>query len=199
MRVIAVALILVLLPGGPAAAFAVMDGDAVRAALDYGHGGADMPLAGFLLPWSVYEEKAMRIDGTAERATVYTPFLLVAADARDRALGGGTAAPADAEKVLGDYGGDVVFGVTLFGREPGFAAKVSVGLRQGRKKLKPQQVVAPVAEAVAGRPPGKGLYRAQVYVYFSQRDVDADGAATLTASAADGRRRSFRFALEGYR
>lgn len=195
MRIIALTIAVILLACSPALAVAPVTDALVKAAQDYGRARAEYPQDTFLLPWTVYEEKAARLDGTAERACVYTPFLLVAADARDRTAAGGTVAAADAVKVLGDYDGYLIFGVVLNGDRPDFAGKYTAGLRQDRRPVRPSLVNMPQPPAADGPPP----YQAQVYFYFPLREVALDKPATLTVSAADRRQRVFNVRFERYR
>ena len=44
----------------------------------------DLPMADFFQPWTAYEESSIKLDELTSRAQVFTPFLLVAADARDK-------------------------------------------------------------------------------------------------------------------
>lgn len=193
MRVVALWLAVMLLLTGPALAVASVNEATVKAAQDYGRSKADMPLALFLQPWTAYEENAARLDDMAERACLYTPFLLLAADARDRTAAGEAVTTADAGKVLTDYNGYVIFGVTLSGVRADFAGKVSASLRQGRKSLRPKIVHAQAAVEA------EGGYQAQVYFYFASRDVMADKTARLTVTAADSRQRVFGIPFAGYR
>ncbi|HWQ61828.1 MAG TPA: hypothetical protein VN521_05920 [Negativicutes bacterium] len=187
MRIIALTIAVVMFATGLALAVAPVTAETVMAAQDFGRERADFPLAAFLQLWTVYEERAARLDDTAERACLYTPFLLIAADARDRTAAGGAVAAGDADKVLSDYAGYVIFGVTLVGDRADFAGKYTASLRQGRKYVRPSLVRAPPPPAADGSPP----YRVQVYFYFPAQDVATDRSATLTVAAADKRQRFF--------
>jgi len=185
-----------LLTAAPALAMAAVNAAMVSAAIDYGRSGAKAPLAEFLAPWTVYEERAAGLDETEERACVYTPFLLVAAEARDRTRAGGPMTRADAERVLGDYRGYVIFGVTLFGEQADFAARLTARALLGRRTLRPALVhLPPAAEATADG----SRFWTQLYLYFPDKDFRADSRAVLQVTTADGRRRSFSFLLAGYR
>ncbi len=193
MKIFVLTLAILVLLSGPALAVVPMDAAAIRAAQDYGRSRANVPLADFLLPWTVYEERAARLNDTAERACHYTPFLLVAADARDRTAAGGPVIAADAAKVLDDYAGYVIFGVTLSGVQADVGTKLEASLRQGRKTVRPKLVNA--------LPPGDGSpgYQVQVYFYFPGRDIAADKDALLTVKAADKRTRNFRVSFAAQR
>jgi hypothetical protein len=194
VRVFALCLAIVLLLSAPVLAVAPVNKATISAAQDYGHGRADVPLADFLRPWTVYEENAARLDDSTERACLYTPFLLVAADARDRTAAGEAVNVAMAEKVLADYNGYVIVGVTLSGLKADFAGKCSASLRQGRKSFRAKLVNGPSA-ALTGEAP----YIAKVYFYFTGRDIAPDRPASLAVTAADGRTRLFRLPFAGVR
>lgn len=187
VRMIALTLAALLLLTATALAVAPVNAATIKAAQEYGRVKAEASLTEFFQGWTVYEEKAPKLDETAERACLYTPFLLIAADARDRTLGGGPVTAADAERVLTDYNGYIIVGVTLFGDRPDFVAKLSALLRQGRKTVKPAlvQPSPPAAEKAADR------YQAHFYLYFPVREVAQDRAATLTINVDDKRPRSF--------
>jgi hypothetical protein len=186
VKIFALTMAIVVLLSGPALAVVPMDGAAVRAAQEYGRSKANVPLADFLQPWTVYEEKTVSFDDTAERACHYTPFLLIAADARDRTAAGGPVIAADATRVLADYDGYVILGVTLSGVQAGSGARPAASLRQGRKTIRPSlvNVLPPAADASPG-------YQVQVYFYFPSRSVAVDKEALLTVTA-DKRTRVFR-------
>ncbi|MDT8901518.1 hypothetical protein [Anaeroselena agilis] len=194
MRSVALWVAMMLLLTCPALAVAPVDQNMVKAAQDYGRSKADMPLPLFLQPWTVYEENAPRLDDMTERVCLYTPFLLLASDARDRTAAGEAVTVSDAGKVLADYKGYVIFGVTLSGERADFAGRVSANLRQGRKTFRPKLVHAPpvAVEAAEG-------YQAMVYLYFASRDVATEKPAQLTVAAADGRKRVFGIPFAGYR
>lgn len=188
---------MVMLLSATALAVAPANTATVKAAQDYGRDKADARLSEFLHPWTVYEEKAARLDDTAERAVLYTPFLLIAADARDRTLGGGPVKAADAEKVLADYQGYIICGVTLWGDRPDFVAKLTAGLRQGRKTVKPA-LVQP-AEPLVEKATGAASYQTQFYLYFPAKEVAPNREATLVLAPGDARQRNFYLPLAGFR
>lgn len=194
MRVFALTLIVVLLLSAPAAAVAPVNQANIKAAQDYGRSRAGVPLTDFLQPWTVYEENAARLDEMAERACLYTPFLLVAADARDRTAAGEPVTADAAKKVLAEYNGYVIVGVTLAGMRADFAGKCSASLRQGRKSFRAKIVNAPPA-ALTGEPP----YQAKVYFYFAGRAIAPDKVSSLAVTAADGRTRVFRLPFTALR
>lgn len=196
MRIISFAIVLCLMLGGYAQAIAPITAGSIQTALEYGKKRADLPLEEFFMPWTVYEEKAAKLDEIAERAHLYTPFLLLAADARDKAIAGKPIKLKDAEKVLTDYNGYIIFSVSLFGFEPDFADKVTVTLRQGKRTIKAHNIAMVPTEEKGRLEP---LFASQCYVYFHSKDINADKTVKLEIVAADKRKRSFHFDLAAYR
>lgn len=199
MKTIVIVLIILIFATVQVEAVAPVNANTISAALDYGKIKASAPLNEFFLPWTVYEEKTAKLGETSERAYLYTPFLLIAADARDRTASGAPVTVADVERVLSDYNGYIIFAVTLYGRDAKFTGKVTASLRQEKGTVKARLVNAPqVAERVAGAR-GDGIYEAQCFIYFPAKEVAVDQPATLVISAGDRRQRSFYFPLSNYK
>jgi hypothetical protein len=170
----------------------------ITGAQEYGKSKANASLNEFFQPWTVYEEKAAMLDDTAERAYLYTPYLLIAADARDKVLAGNEVTLADVEKVLTDYNGYMIFGVTLFSPDAGFSGKVSAKLRQGSKVTKAYLIDIPPA----GEKPASDqvpYYQAQGFIYFLIKDIDLDKPVSLQIITRDKRQHHFYFNLRLYR
>jgi hypothetical protein len=177
---------------GQSFAAAPVSADFIAAAQEYGHKNAKIPLVEFLGPWTVFEENAVKLDETTERATLYTPFLLIAADARDKTLDRQDVSFGDGEKVLADYNGYIVFGVTVFGSDPAFAGKATAVLKQGKKKVKAKIYnVSSAPEKTAWSLERSPTFVIQSYIYFSTRDISLAKPATLQITVRD--KRSYRF------
>lgn len=184
----------------PAEAVAPVNANTITAALAYGKNKAGVPLNVFFQPWTVYEERSDKLDETAERACFFTPFLLIAADARDRAVSGAPVTQTDVERILSDYNGYVIFAVTLYGRDAKFAGKLTASLRQEKATIRARLVNSPpLAEIVSSTRGGDGIYEAQCFVYFLTKEVAADKPATLLIATGDRRQRSFYFQLSNYK
>lgn len=200
VRITCLLLAMLLLMAGPVLAVSPVNAHTIKAAVDYGKGKADISLAEFFQPWTVYEEKADIIDETAERAVLFTPFLLVAADARDRTQAGGPVTMGDVEKVLSDYNGYLIFGLTLYGPDPQFAARLAANIRQGGKTVKVHLANVPVtADKAAWASPEQKIYEAPCYLYFLAKDIAVQRPATLVVMTGDKRQRSFYFPLGEYK
>lgn len=181
-------------------AFAPANADVISGAQEYGQNQAELPLAEFLGPWTVFEERAVRLDKMTERATLYTPFLLVAADARDKLLGRRNVSLTDGEKVLTDYSGYLVFAATVFGSEPTFAEKGAAVLKQGGKIVKARLYSVPfAAEKTAWSTEKSPVFAVQCYVYFFAKDINLDKPVTLQITVNDKRRYRYYFDLSQFR
>lgn len=184
----------------PAEAVAPVNANTIKAALDYGKTKAGAPLSEFFRPWTVYEERTVKLDETAERAYLFTPFLLIAADARDRTTSGAPVMMTDVEKILSDYNGYLIFAVTMHGRDPKFTGNLTATIRQEKITAKAHLINAPaVAEKASWNRDGESVYEAQCYLYFLTKEVSIDKQATLVISAGDRHQRSFYFPLNNYK
>jgi hypothetical protein len=180
-------------------AAAEINGDIIAAAQEYGREKASIPLTEFFAPWTVYEEKAAKITPFTDRAFVYTPFLLLAADARDKTQHGQPVRASDSELVLTDYHGFVIFGITVFGHDPALGSKITVTLKQDGKTKKVHSMTTLTAENVQGIAEQRPLYGGQFYAYFLADDVVPEKTAILQVTAGDKRQRKFYFNLSGFK
>ena len=200
MRVICLVVVLLLCCAVPVAAVAPVNADSIAEAQEYGKLRADRPMDEFFQPWTVYEEKCEKLDETSERAFVFTPFLLLAADARDKTLNSQPVSVSDAEKILTDYNGFVIFGAIIFGSEPDFADKLTVTVRQDKKTVKEQMDTRPAkAEKAAWSSAQKPVYVCQAYFYFKSKDIANDKPVVLQISGSGKLERRFSFDLAKYK
>lgn len=188
--------VLMLLLQGPALAMKPIDADAIFEAQQYGKQGAKMVLADFLGPWTAYEEKAVALDTTAERAYLYTPFLLLAANARDKTLKAQPVSLEDSQPILIDYAGMLSFSAVLLGRTPQFAQKMNVRLLQDKKEIAVYQSNTPAQAEKSAAANGSGeLFYAQCYFYFLEKNVDLTKPLVLSITTTDNTERRFFFDL----
>ncbi|MDR3592390.1 MAG: hypothetical protein P4N41_22235 [Negativicutes bacterium] len=183
----------------PVAAVAPVNAGLIDEAQNYGRTNAGKSLAEFLQPWTVYEERSEKLDETAERAYVYTPFLLLAADARDKALNAQGINRADAEKILTDYNGYVIFGVVVSGSEPNFSDKLAAVVKQDKKTVKEYTGTRPPkAEKAPWSPETPPVYVCHAYIYFKSKDIATDKPLVLQINSGRQERR-FSFDLTQYK
>lgn len=160
-------------------AIAPMNLKVIKEAQTYGQTRAMEENNEFLQPWSVYEEAAQRLDETAEKAYLYTPYLLLAADAKQKALDGQLAGNIDSERILGDYAGYIVFSVKLFGDEKKFTDHIAAVLKQGKMQVPTYQLLVPTEAVKNSWYPKKPKYGTECYIYFLERSVDMQAPVTL--------------------
>jgi len=184
----------------PVAAVVPVNADSIAEAQEYGKTKANRPLDEFFQPWTVYEEKSEKLDETGEHVYVYTPFLLLASDARDKTLNTQPIRQADAEKILTDYNGYVIFGVVVYGGTPDFADKLIVSVKQGTKTVKAYSDNRPSkAEKASWSPEQSPVYVCNSYFYFRSKDIAIDKPLVLQISAAGKQDRRFYFDLARYK
>ncbi|BBB93019.1 MAG TPA: hypothetical protein PKA28_01710 [Methylomusa anaerophila] len=166
----------------------------IKDAQKYGMSNIQKPLTDFLLPWVAYEEQANILNATTESAYLYTPYLLIAADARDKALNQQTVKLTDTEKILSDYAGYLVFSVTLYSDGPSFMDDYQIILRQEKTTLKPyQSLTNPVVKSPWH--PQNPQFMSQCYFYFSQKTVNLTKVVSLILITGDKREHRFHFDL----
>lgn len=179
-------------------AIALVNRGVILEAQEYGTKCKQMPLTDFLQPWLVYEENATILNQTTERAYLYTPFLLIANDARDKAKNKQPVELADSEKVLADYAGCLAFAITINGRTENFNNNVQVAIRQDKKIVKPYQALpnVPVKNPWF---PNEPQFTAHSYFYFRDNEIALNKPATLVVVTKDKQERHFYFDLSKFK
>jgi hypothetical protein len=165
----------------------------INEAQSYGKTNAHVKLEDFLLPWISYEEKTPKLNEFSEHAYLYTNFLLIATDAREKSLNGLNPQLDDSEKILTNYNGFLTFSVMLYGTEPKFAQGAVVELKQGNNTIKAQQVTIPAVAEKVLKSSDKPTFRLQCYFYFSSKDIVYDKPIILSIVTKDQRTHSFYF------
>lgn len=200
MKLVTVILGLIILLSVPlsAGAITLINKEVILEAQDYGAKRSKLPLSDFLQPWLAYEEHAAIINETTERAYLYTPFLLLAYDARDKAISKQSIELADSEQILADYAGCLVFSIIVNGNTEKFSDNVQVTIKQEKKIIKPYHAVInpPVKKPWAANEPH---YTAHYYFYFYEQDVVLSKPITLTVTTKDKQERHFYFELPNFK
>lgn len=164
---------------GQCLAVAPVNQKLIDEAQEYGQTWVMQPAAEFLRPWVAYEETVAKLDETAERAYVYTPYLLLAADAQQRTLNGQPVRFRDSERVLGDYAGYLVFSVDLFGGDKSFANRTKAFIKQGNQLIPAYQLLVPPEAAKNNWYPKKPKFGVKCYIYFLEQNVNLQAPLTL--------------------
>lgn len=194
MRQILFSLLVVCLLTDTASAFAPISGDVIREAQQYGKQHNHKVLSDFLIPWTSYEKKAAASNESADRAYLYTPFLLLALDAREKTLQDKTPGSWDAEKVLTEYTGFIVISVILYGDSPDFVKGTEAALTQGTYHFKLYHAAFPAQAVRTAWAKPRPLYAAQCYVYFYDQGLDRKKPLYLNLTN-QGQQRRFYFDL----
>lgn len=174
-------------------AISSIDIQTIKEAQDYGKIKAQDHLKEFLLPWVSYEEKAINLDDTVEHAYLYTSFLLMATDARERTLNGQNVSILDSERILADYTDLLSFSMVLFGNKEDFTKNAQVVLTQGKKTIKSYQVNIPLTAEDITKDGGQPLFKGQCYFYFLEKDIKLDAPVVLLVTTNDKKQHSFYF------
>jgi hypothetical protein len=167
--------------------------EVIKEAQDYGKLQSKNQLQEFLLPWISYEEKAIKLDDSAERSYLYTSFLLIARDAREKSLNNRNVTILDGEEILGDYSGLLSFSTVLYGDKQDFVKNAGVVIKQDNNEIKAYQIIIPPdAEAVL-RDKGQTEFSAQCYFYFLEKDIKPDIPIILLITTNDKKEHRFYF------
>lgn len=194
MKILCCILSLLVLVNSSAYAIAPISAETIRQAQDYGVQQAQETLPEFLQPWISYEEKAAQLNETTERAYLYTTYLLLATDAREKRSNGKPILTSDSERIITDYSGMLSFSVILFSKEPTFIHNTIAVLKQGKKTIKAYQMTIPSeAESVTGL--AGRVFKAQSYFYFSDNDLDLSTPIILVVTTNDKSDHKFYFDL----
>ncbi len=175
-------------------AIAPINSEIIKQAYDYGEKHVNDSFSDFLKPWLAYEEKASKLNETTDRAYLYTTYLLLANDAREKKASGKLIVPSDSERIITDYSGMLNFSVTLFDKDAAFIHNAVAVLKQGSKTIKAYQSITP-PEAEKCTWLSETLYTAQCYFYFSDHEIDAAKPVMLIISTANKQERKFYFDL----
>lgn len=193
VKIISLTCAFLLLFAGQVWAVSSISVETIKEAQDYGRMNAQHHLKDFLLPWISYEEKAVNLDETAEHAYLYTSFLLMATDAREKTLNGQNVSLLDSERVLADYTELLSFSIVLFGNKEEFAQNAQVVLKQGKKVIKAYQINVPLHGESISQDGGQPVYKGQCYFYFLEKDIKLDSPVVLAITTSDKKQHSFYF------
>ncbi|WP_378956734.1 hypothetical protein [Pelosinus sp. sgz500959] len=168
--------------------------DMIKEAQDYGQKHNYSPLYDFLQPWISYEEKAERLNEGAEHAYLYTSFLLIATDAREKSLNGQKISLEDSKRIFENYGNVLSFSVVLFGDNPYFGQKAKVVLKQNKKVIQNYEVVIPQEAEETFKRSDKAVFRLQCYFYFLEKKIACDKPMILSIVTDQKKVHNFYFA-----
>jgi len=193
MRFFALTVIFSLLFASQTLAMSSINLEVIKEAQDYGKLKMKNSLQDFLLPWMSYEEQAIKLNDTAERSYLYTYFLLIAADAREKSLNGRNITIVDSEGVLENYSGLLSFSTVLFGDKEDFAKDSSVVIKQDKNMVKAYQMIIPAEAEKVYRDKGQTAFTAQCYFYFSEKDILPEIPIILSIVTNDNKEHKFYF------
>lgn len=175
----------------PVSAVVPINGETIHDAQVYGVEKRQLPFREFLLPWTAYEEKAVKISDASDHAILYTPFLLIANNVRDKARAGLTTDMADIENVLTDYAGYYTFTIVIHDE----IKKASVVVAQGKNNIAASDVIIDEPEVVKIKDNEKPRYATRVYSYFYSKDIISRQPIFLKVEGNNKQKYSFFFNL----
>lgn len=192
MKVVSLTVLLFLLLVSQALAISPINLEVIKEAQNYGKVQAQNQLKDFLVPWISYEEKAVQLNDTAERSYLFTAFLLIATDAREKSLNGHVVNILDSEGILLDYSGLLSFSTVLFGDKQDFMKNATAVLKQNKKVIKAHQVIIPPnAEKISSG--GQTEFIAQCYFYFLEKEIISNNPIILSITTSDKKVHNFYF------
>lgn len=169
--------------------------DMIRHAQYYGKSHAHVPEDEFLQPWTVYEKEAKRLQSSEEHAYVYTPFLLVAADARSRYLQGEALYIEQGKEVLQQYADTLVLKVIVHGHSASFVKNTKSAIRQEDKVIAPYECLLPtMAEAVEGAYINT-KFKMEEYVYVKMKQLVVSKPIRVSVTTGDTQQHHFYISL----
>lgn len=117
-------------------ALATMAEPEIKQAQNYGLMNYQKSIPEFIKPWMAYEESSKKLDGNSEKAYIYSPYYLVAINARERLLASQTINISDGEVVLQNFHNSLPFGVTIYVEDvTDFEKSLTANLIQNEKKV----------------------------------------------------------------
>ncbi len=149
----------------------------------------------FAKPWCTYEETSISLDESAEYAHLYTHFLLIAAEARERAINKTTMQVEDTEKIITDYVNLLSFSIKLNGDNADFSKGTRAFLKQGENII--PVIYANIPE-IADKIRIKNIegYVANGYFYFDETKISKEKPIVLIVLTNDNREHRFFFDLK---
>lgn len=195
MKTVSLAIIFLIILSSQTFAISPVNIDLISQAQIYGETHAQDIWNDFAVSWGSFEENAGKLDDTAEIAYLYTPFLLIAADAKEKALTKQNVVKSDAEKMISDYQGFLVFSVKLFGNAKDFAQGCTAQIKQGKKIVQVYQNTIPSVATETTWKPKEPLYFSQCYFYFFDKEIDLNKPIYLEIIKQDKMESSFYFDL----
>lgn len=194
MKKVTIFVFILLLMASQAFAMSPVNTLVIQAAQEYGRRLALDNFIEFMAPWTAFEEKSQKLNSATEHAYIFTPYLLVAANARETVLRGQPLLLENSEKALAQYDGYLVFSVTIHTQDPSTLAKITANLVQEKQNISSFYMTPSTKNQTVIN--GKLVTSAQYYFYFSDKTVLRNKPAVLTLTDASKHKRGFFFDLD---
>lgn len=195
MRICSLVCLMVIFLVNTAFAIAPLNQSTIKQAQLYGSSQAKAELSAFLKPWLSYEENAEQLNEKAETAYMYTPFLLIAMDAREKKLHNQAILIENAESIITNYLDTLSFSVKLYGNTENFSANTVALIKQNGNLIKAWSVAVPEKPEPSYKN-DKYKYMVQSYFYFKQTELSSKEPITLVVMTGDKEHHSFYFEID---
>lgn len=159
--------------------------DRVNEAQLYGIHNVHLSNEAFLAPWHSNEEQADQFGPIPHQAYCYTPYLVVAADARSKTLNNASVLLPDGVKIWQDYAGFLTFMVQLYLIDPVVPQDLSVWIEQKNSRFFVYQVQLPKETKPVMAVKDKSFYLFSGYYYFVDDDIRHDDPLVLVVAFKD--------------
>jgi hypothetical protein len=159
--------------------------DHVNEAQLYGIHNINLSNEAFLAPWRSNEEQADQFGPIPNQAYCYTPFLVVAADARSKMLNNAPVLLQDGTKIWQDYAGFLTFMIQLYLTEPIIPKDLSVWIEQKNSRFFVYQVQLQTETKPVIIVKDKSFYLFSGYYYFVDDDIRYDSPLVLVVAFKD--------------
>lgn len=166
----------------------------IQESQEYGTKFSGTAFSEFIRPWTVYEEKAAKLDYRSNHAFIYTPFSLAASDARIRKLSGKPITIDNGKQVIEQYHGYLTFCVTLYTAGPAFTQPIKATLSNGGNAIAPVTLPKPEADKTAWYPESP-QYISTLYLYFPMELIDQNIPSILSITTEGKHSYKFYFDL----
>ncbi len=183
----------------PAYAMLPLTEDTVRSAQVYGQQRQNTTNLELIAPWTAYDRKRTNKYGVGEKAVVYTPYLVTALDAQQKAKNGKTPTLAEGRKIAESYNGILALGVTISTTTKLEPKYLKTKMYQGTNVVEPYYTTLngatkrkmQVNSAAAGGVVTVNVWDDQYYLYFDLKKLDPKRTMVLSVTDQVGGTREF--------
>ena len=172
-----------------------LDKKTIQESQIYGANNCLLSLNEFLDPWTSFEEEAIIVIKNSECSYMYTPFLLVALDARNKVLSKEKITLKESEDILKIYEGYWVFNTIFFDYDQNLLNNSKIFIKQGKLIFKADQFSLISKEHYLDDE-AMDTYKINCYLYFKSKKLSLKEPIYLIIECENSRNRSFYFNIK---